>query len=186
MSVYGPGGCTAKTAEIRGPYRYRLERDWAPADALDVYDGLDDDPRPVPAVTFVMLNPSTADDSDDDPTIRRCVSFARALGYERLVVVNLYNWRATQPDDLWLQEDPVGAPGPYLKDPIERALHEAWEYDWPIIAAWGSNARPGRVAEVLTFEHADRFTCLGVTKDGHPRHPLYVKSSTVLVPWPAR
>ncbi len=76
-------------------YRYTLSRTW------DTLTG-------VGTVVFVMLNPSTADEHVDDPTIRRCISFAKAAGFAGLYVVNLFAWRATKPADLWAADDPVG------------------------------------------------------------------------------
>lgn len=80
-------------ARIIGPYRYTLTRVW-------------EEERP--RVCFVMLNPSTADASQEDPTIRRCLSFARSWGYGSLEVVNLFAWRATKPTDIFSAPSPVG------------------------------------------------------------------------------
>jgi hypothetical protein len=134
-----------------GLYRYSLQRD------------LDGDES---VCTFVMLNPSTADGRQNDPTIRRCVRFARDAGYGRLRVVNLYAFRTTDPSLLWLQDDPVGPEN-------NRVLALAFEESDLTIAAWGANARPGRVDEVMAMPFAPRW-CLGLTKTGAPRHPLYM------------
>ncbi len=77
-------------------YRYRLDRAW------------ERDDHGLGTVTWVMLNPSTADADVDDPTIRRCIGFSKAWGYNALTVVNLFAWRATSPRDLCAVEDPVG------------------------------------------------------------------------------
>lgn len=148
-----------------GLYRYSLYRRWVPTGTDATW------------VTFVMLNPSTADAEVDDPTIRRCKAFARAWGYGGLHVVNLYAYRATKPRDLWTAADPVGP----RNDDIIRGFANT---GWPMVAAWGANARPDRVEAVLRLLGTSVFQSLGVTKDGHPRHPLYVKGDTPLTPWP--
>lgn len=150
-----------------GLYRYHLYRSWDPS---------------VHGLAFVMLNPSTADGSTDDPTIRRCMGFARALGFGGMYVVNLYAFRATKPADLWRAEDPVGPENDaYLK----RAFLVAAAVGKPVIAAWGANARPDRVAQVLDLPLArESLHALGLTKDGAPRHPLYLPASARPGPFP--
>lgn len=138
-----------------GRYRYRLGRRWTAGWGK-------------PAV-FVMLNPSIADAYVDDPTIRRCVRFARAWGCDRLIVVNLYALRATDPRELWKVEDPVG---PENDAHLEDAAYTARRYDGPLVAAWGANARPDRVAEVLQIPGMERLKSLGMTLAGAPKHPL--------------
>ena len=108
-------------------YRYRLTRIWG--------DG--------PRATFVMLNPSTADEHVDDPTLRRCMGFARAWGLGGLNVVNLSAFRATIPAELWRAVDPIGPDN----DDYLRAAGASGE---PLIAAWGNNAKLHRVQEVLS------------------------------------
>lgn len=160
-----PDGNTAWISGCRR-YRYRLGRNWSEGWGR-------------PAV-FVMLNPSTADAFVDDPTIRRCIGFAKAWGCERLIVVNLYAFRATKPRDLWEAEDPVGAENDaHIRD----AACTAAEHDGPLVAAWGANARPDRVAQVLELPGMDRLQALGVTKNGAPRHPLYLRTDSALTPW---
>lgn len=151
-------------------YRYRLGRNWA--------DGWGK-----PAV-FVMLNPSTADAFVDDPTIVRCRNFAKAWGCDRLIVVNLYALRSTDPRGLWKAEDPVG---PENDAHLEDAAYTAAEYDGPLVAAWGANAKPDRVAQVLALPGMERLMALGTTKAGAPRHPLYLPGTARPEPWcPAR
>lgn len=171
MSTYPAGVDVRRTAVLSedGLYRYSLVRRWAATG--------------VPA-QFVMLNPSTADDTLDDPTIRRCVGFARALGCAGLVVVNLYAYRATKPADLWRAEDPVGPDADtYLGVVALRTRSEGA----PLIAAWGANAKPDRVEQALTIirERGAQLTALGVTKAGQPRHPLYLPGTATPTPWPA-
>lgn len=171
-TVYPAGVDVRRTARLSadGLYRYSLVRRWAT-------DG--------PPAQFVMLNPSTADAELDDPTIRRCVGFARALGCAGIVVVNLYAYRATKPADLWRAEDPVGPQADeFLAIVARRAVVEGA----PLVAAWGANAKPERVAqalEVLEERGAGRLlTALGTTKAGQPRHPLYLPATATPTPWP--
>lgn len=138
-----------------GRYRYRLARRWT-----DSWD--------LPAV-FVMLNPSTADAFVDDPTIRRCVAFAKAWRCRRLIVVNLYALRATDPRELWKVDDPVG---PENDAHLEDAAYTAARYGGPLVAAWGANAKPERVEQILAIPHMNRLTALGTTLAGAPKHPL--------------
>lgn len=147
-------------------YRYLLTRRW----------------RTGPLATFVMLNPSVADAKKDDPTIRRCVGFARTWGLAGIAVVNLYALVSTDPRGLWQALDPVG---PENDAHIHRALFMARIYDSPVIAAWGVGARPERVQSVLRIENADRFSALRITKDGHPGHPARLRGDSPLAPWPA-
>lgn len=153
-----------------GVYRYSLHREWSAGNFRPRW------------VTFVMLNPSTADAVDDDPTIRRCVAFAKALGGTGLAVVNLYAIRATSPAEAMAAADPVG---PRNDQYLATFLGMAARYDFPIIAAWGAHAQLDRVERVLAMPGADRFTALGLTKSGALRHPLYLRGDARPSPWPA-
>lgn len=127
---------------------------------------------------FVMLNPSTADASIDDPTIRRCRGFAKLWQCNGIVVGNLYAMRATDPKDLYESKDPVG---PDNEKWIQRLLHEHGD----VVCAWGDNARKDQV-EWFTHRVRQanaRMWCLGITKKGAPRHPLYLKKDTPLIEW---
>lgn len=155
-----------------GTYRYRLTRDLVDGGLL---------PEGRQTVTFVMLNPSTADATQDDPTIRRCRGFARALGAGTLVVVNLYALRSTDPKELWRHPDPVG---PDNDAHLTAVLERAAVMDELVIAAWGANARQDRVAAFLALPRADRVSALGMTKAGAPSHPLYLRASARPTPWP--
>jgi hypothetical protein len=147
-----------------GRYRYLLERH--------------DPARPdAPPLGFVMLNPSTADASLDDPTIRRCRGFAATLGYGGIVVLNLYALRATDPAELRVHPAPVGPRNDHwLRSAATRAPD--------IVCAWGNHADPARAAaavSVLRSSGARLFT-LGTTLSGAPRHPLYIRATQLLVP----
>jgi hypothetical protein len=142
-----------------GCYRYWLTRTW-------------DKSRP--AVCWLMLNPSTADAIRDDPTIRRCLGFARRWGHGGIVVVNLFAWRAADPAELARIVDPVG--------PENDAAVRSHAQGLRVIAAWGSKGDlQGRAESVLQHLKRFRVECLGVTSAGQPRHPLYVASETVPV-----
>lgn len=148
-----------------GLYRYELIRRWG------------DDPM----LEFVMLNPSTADASIDDPTIRRCIGFARLWGYGALVVRNLYAYRATDPSMLAGVDDPIGPKNrAYLSNNIAELTIAAWGAHPAAMGWWGGYPhawQPG------SLKRPGGLHCLGVTQNGSPRHPLYVKSDTTLVKW---
>lgn len=148
-----------------GLYRYRLERRWSSAALLP----------------FVMLNPSTADANLDDPTIRRCMGFARREGFGGIVVGNLYAFRATSPDDLWKAVDPYG---PLNDDALYRIARESRFYRVPVICGWGVNGGKNNRPIVLMQQAGAALRCLGRTKDGHPRHPLYVKAAQPMEVYP--
>lgn len=169
MSVYPAGATVHRGASLSndGLFRYTLVRDWT---------------RSGPYLTFVMLNPSIADAQQDDPTIRRCVGFARSFGFGALRVVNLYAYRATKPADLWLAKDRTG--GDRNEDTLREVGLRARHGD-VLIAAWGAHAKADRVAEVLALPGWDRLKALGVTKSGAPRHPLYLSANSPLTPWSA-
>ena len=131
---------------------------------------------------FVMLNPSIADATQDDPTIRRCISFAKREGCTSLTVVNLFAMRATDPKQLTaamkLGQDPIGP------DNCEHVIQQIAAHSLGIIvAAWGAH----RLAITMPVQrhalHEAGAHCLGMTKDGSPKHPLYVRADQPLVPW---
>ncbi|MCV7255651.1 DUF1643 domain-containing protein [Mycobacterium hackensackense] len=155
------GLISSATMSDCGTYRYRLTRIW-------------DESKPV--LAWVMLNPSTADGSTNDPTIRRCIAFAKAWGFGGITVVNLYALRATDPKQLWQHADPVGPDN-------DAELANVAECYSLVMLAWGSNAAPGRAADVLrilsrVYDRSGKLAVLGWTKGGQPRHPLYVRADT--------
>jgi hypothetical protein len=136
-------------------WRYTLTRTWA--------DG--------PLAMFVGLNPSTADETRDDPTIRRCVRFAREWGYSGVVMANLFAYRATDPGDMKAAADPVGPEN-------DRRLAEQATACALVVAAWGTHgAYRDRAQAVVDSGALGDFAVLGLTKDGHPRHPLYMRAT---------
>jgi hypothetical protein len=154
-------------------YRYSLERRWgAPGDDLAL---------------FIMLNPSTADANIDDPTIRKCMGFARRWHLNGIRVVNLYAYRATNPRDLSACADPEGL----VEN--DRQIFLAVRGCRRIICAWGASPgphadRPRRVWDLLIealgpSKHVPRPEALGLTKHGHPRHPLYAPYDLRPVPF---
>lgn len=149
-----------------GVYRYALVRDDLQLDAAAWARARGR------TVAFIMLNPSTADAKEDDPTIRRCMGFAREWGYNKLVVGNLFAFRATKPTNL--PDDISEAIGPENIEWLRRLVHESEL----VVAAWGGSKRAAARADELNFKTP--LHCLGTTKSGAPRHPLYVRSDQPL------
>ncbi len=136
--------------------------------------------------TFIMLNPSTADAVNDDPTIRRCIGLALRWGWGRLLVVNLFAIRATDPADMRKASDPVG---PKNRDWVTRAVGRAAAPcdnadRGPVVCAWGTHGSyMDQDRTVLGWiEGVCEPMALGITRDGHPTHPLYVPYAAKLVP----
>lgn len=145
-----------------GAYRYRLWREWN---------------AQKPTLAFVMLNPSTADASEDDPTIRRCLGYAKDWGYGKLVVANLFALRSTDPSNLRDHPNPVGPEN-------DGHLQQVCDGAEKVIVAWGTDGslrdREMEVAGLL--DDRDLFA-LATTKDGHPAHPLYQPADTDPTLW---
>lgn len=170
-----------------GTYRYQLSR-------LAFEHLGPDKPR---MALFVLLNPSTADAEHDDPTVRRCIAFAHREGCERLLICNLFGYRSTEPWQLARVADPVGPNNDHW------IRQSALEADL-IVAGWGAHPEVhgsaslrGRADKVLTmlsfrgprpvdwlpgtcYSERPAVYCLGTTKDGHPRHPLYLAKTAAL------
>jgi len=135
---------------------------------------------------FIMLNPSTADASQDDPTINRCRGFAMREAVTELVVCNLSAWRATKPADLWENYLPhwwkrQGENSRHIKRRMQRAT--------TIVVAWGANGDRPEFNDIIASIrlNADRLKkpllCLGTTKTGQPRHPLYIPADLPFTEW---
>ena len=123
-------------------------------------------------VMFVGLNPSTADESLDDPTIRRCVAFAKAWGYGGLLMMNVFAYRATNPKDMKKAVDPIG-PG------NDEAFCFRRSQVGLIVAAWGTHCPIEREIAVCRWI-GKPIHCLGRTINGRPKHPLYLRADTKL------
>lgn len=164
-------------------YRYALRRTWDLPTAVHRGE----------AVLWVMLNPSTADERVLDPTLRRCIDYTDAWGYTTMLVGNVFAWRATDPHDLRIPEDPVG---PDNAEWLERMAFLAGK----IVLGWGGAkiARERRGATTAHWDacealiagvrragrdHREVITCLSRTKDGWPGHPLYLRKSLTPEPY---
>lgn len=132
-----------------------------------------------PYILFVMLNPSTADATMDDATVRSCTRIAKYNGYDNFAVVNLYAFRATHPHIMLTAEDPIGPKTDWW---IDLASQRASK----VIVAWGNHAKWKRANEVVEILRRDNpvLYSLGTNANGSPKHPLYQASGTPLVPWP--
>ncbi len=159
---------TAKLSEC-GRYRYSLGRAWKPN---------------MGAALFVCLNPSTADHTKDDPTVRKCIGFAERWGFGAMWIVNLFAFRATDPRELRraqsLGADIVGG----IKN--REAIIEGAKFSDRVVLAWGAHAKPWTpytktVTQIVQEAIGVRpLWCLGTTNDGQPRHPLMLAYKTTL------
>ena len=148
-----------------GLYRYSLYRRWD---------------RDLPLACFIMLNPSTADAGADDPTIRKCVGFARRWDCGRITVVNLFAYRATDPSRLKTASDPIGPDNDVW---IARAV-KGWPDGQPpkhIICAWGPKGRLfGRAQTVRGTFRSCPLEAIRLAREGEPCHPLMLPYATPL------
>lgn len=145
-------------------YRYTLWRIWDAAR---------------PPVAFILLNPSTADETELDPTLRRCLGFAQAWGAGGFWIGNVFAFRATDPSVMRQEMDPVGPEN-------DAALLEIAARCPTLVCGWGVHAvHRGREQEVLRLLVKARFTALRLTKSGAPSHPLYLPSALTPMPWPS-
>lgn len=129
---------------------------------------------------FIGLNPSTADETTDDPTIRRCIGFAKSWGYGSLWMLNAYAFRATDPKVM-------KAAGPNALGPLNNEyITQASYYAQFVVAAWGAHCDPKRAFEVRNLVHRGKKPLhhLGLTQMGQPKHPLYLRADTQPVRWP--
>jgi len=140
-------------------YRYALWRIWNESK---------------PPAMFVGLNPSTADEVNNDNTVSSCIRYARDWGYGSLVMTNIFAYRARYPKDMKAQEDPVGPEN-------DRHLLELAGKAGVVVAVWGNDGRyRGRSAEVRRL--IPRLHCLVMTKAGEPHHPLYLPTTLKPIP----
>lgn len=146
-------------------YRYTLFRRWAQGDT----------------VAFIGLNPSTADEVDNDPTVRRCINFAKAWGYGAMYMLNLFAFRATDPKTMKAESQPVQGPWHDFHWRVWEAICDSKL----IVCCWGNHGLHMHrgfwfYANYLQCCRRD-VKCFGKTKLGEPRHPLYLKNDTELV-----
>ncbi len=139
-------------------YRYALTRVWEPSGSK---------------VLFVMLNPSTATEVQNDPTVERCERRARTLGYGAFCVTNIFAWRDTDPRKMRAASDPIGSQN-------DKTIVDFSEWAHTIICAWGTHGehlKRGKHVEALLRETGHPLYHLGLSKAGHPKHPLYIAYS---------
>ncbi len=145
-------------------YRYTLRREWGGGSG---------------GVTFVMLNPSTATEVQNDPTVERCERRARAMGYSAFQVVNIFAFRATDPADMRRAGDPIGPEN-------DAAIVQAAAWADRIICAWGTHgAFMGRGVQVTQMlrQQGHSLYHLGLAKGGAPKHPLYIGYNVQPMEW---
>jgi hypothetical protein len=148
----------------RRKYRYLLWRQWD---------------KELPKLCWVMLNPSTADEQHNDPTISRCVGFAKRWGFGSMKVVNAFAYRATDSNELKRVRDPIGR---QADEYIQEALASADK----VVVAWGNWGtlldRHLALNEMLSSSDLD-VSCFGITNLKQPKHPLYLRNDSDLVPY---
>ena len=145
-------------------YRYELTRLWDPGGRK---------------AHFIMLNPSTATEVQNDPTVERCERRARALGFGAFRVTNIFAWRATDPRDMRAATDPVGPAN-------DAAIMDGCRWADQIVCAWGTHGAHldrGRAVEALLRGTGAPLFHLGLSKAGHPKHPLYIGYAERPRPW---
>lgn len=155
-----------------GLYRYRLER---PIEQRHI--------EAPTTIMWVMLNPSTADATKDDATIRKCRGFSERWGYNKMLVGNLFAWRATKPAGLWAHHKLHDIIGPETNAHLAVMAAEAGE----VVFAWGNHAErmPRRAEEVMQTicKINPKVYVLGYTASGQPMHPVRLAYATELNPW---
>lgn len=154
-----------------GKYRWWLSRSLESREGVDLRGW----------AVFIMLNPSTADAQIDDPTIRRCMGFAYDWGCAHLSVVNLFAIRSPNPMAIYTDQDPIGP------ENDEWILSETGKGTKAIVAAWGAHGtfrQRGEKVRAMLDEAGRSVGHLGLTKDGYPRHPLYLKRTATVAALP--
>ncbi len=158
-----------RSAHVDGDYRYTLDRHW----------GADETSQNI--LHLVMLNPSIADGLSDDPTIRRCIGYAQAVGLDGLRVINLFALRSTDPRGLRTHSDPIGPRNDEILTQCMRTLTGNF-----MVAAWGADKfaiERAKAVHAMAASRSITLKCWGKTKDGHPGHPLYLRRTAELVDW---
>jgi len=149
-----------------GKYRYQLWRMWK---------GGENGPHKICA--FIGLNPSTATEAEDDPTVRRCINYAKSWGFDGMFMLNAYAYRATDPKEMKKQQDPIG-------DTNDEAILVGSVIADAVVCCWGANCQPSRQEDILMALDAAGVvpSCLAMTKKGYPKHPLYLKADLKPIP----
>ena len=144
-------------------YRYLLHRKWGSSGKK---------------VTWIMLNPSTADEKIDDPTIRRCMGFSKQFGATELDIVNIFAYRSTDPKNLYISDDPIG-------DENDIYILKSIKSSSLVIIGWGNHGkllnRSDEVVSNLLKPYHDKVFALKILKNGEPGHPLYIPYSAELL-----
>lgn len=176
-TVGDDGIVRSATLSKDGVYRYVLHRDKL------LYDKLDVPPPKEGRVVWIMLNPSTADATNDDPTIRRCIGFTREWGYNNLTVVNLFALRATDPRELQKHVEKIED----LRINMDYITAEAVFNDPDlVVCAWGTHGglrRRNKLVIDTLNEAGARLNVLRLSEDRHPAHPLYLPKTLKPIPW---
>ncbi|UDW83761.1 DUF1643 domain-containing protein [Pasteurella canis] len=137
-------------------YRYVLWRIWEPE---------------LPKITFIGLNPSTADESEDDPTIRRCINFAKKWGYGGIYMVNLFAYRSTDKSLIYQVPQPIGQDN-------DKYILQFSQQSEKVIAAWGNTGSYLSRSQQI-YQMVPNLYCLAINKTSEPKHPLYTHSNSV-------
>lgn len=157
------GAAAVFTADLR--MRYLLGRCWRQSE---------------PVMTWIMLNPSIADEQQNDPTVERCCRRARLHGYGGVIVVNIFAFITPYP---WVMKEAHALGDDIIGPHNDAAIVHAARYAKKAVAAWGTDgalASRGTAVRALLASEGIPPYCLGTTKDGHPRRPLYVSYDTEL------
>lgn len=168
-------------------WRYTLWRDWAwQISGLNGHHHFTEDPhfdyfpgKPHQFVQFIGLNPSTADETKNDPTVRRCVNFAKAWGFGAMCMTNIFAWRSTDPAALYRQHDPIGPENDrWLKDVAAEATL--------VVCCWSNHGSlGGRSAQVKRLLESIDLHCFKMSQQGQPWHPLYLPGNIQPMKMPA-
>lgn len=163
MGYFSEAMITGAYVSVCKRYRYSLWRSWSVE-------------RKAKDCCFIMLNPSTADEQQDDPTVRRCIGFAQQWGCTGLIVVNLFALRSTNPAKLKAARDPVGPENDVV---LLTTAHSASI----VVCAWGNHGKlHGRDQRVITLLRDNEITAyaLSITQRGQPQHPLFAPKNVKL------
>lgn len=152
-------------------YRYALWRIWHMAGSR---------------IAFIGLNPSTADEEENDPTVQRCINHAKRLGYGGMYMLNLFAWRDTDPAGMMTRDYPVEHPHPSYKGANDNSILSRCKKAGKVVLCWGNLGKHiKRDEEVLNLlnEVDYKLFCFGITNLGCPKHPLYLPRDTNLIQW---